>query len=90
MTNHAIERALQRYNKEYTKEDLKNIRNNLKSNKIVGKPFKPLNDTGNLLAYVMYQHIPLKVLYNPYSYSNHNINIIILQKLILLLINKIN
>lgn len=68
MGSHAIERALQRYNKEYTKEDLKNIRNNLKSNKIVGKPFKPLNDTGNLLAYVMYKHIPLKVLYNPYSY----------------------
>lgn len=68
MGSHVIERAKQRYNQEYTLEDLRNIRNNLKSNKIVGKPFRPLNDNGNLLAYVMYRHIPLKVLYNPYSY----------------------
>lgn len=66
---HAIERARERYNKEYTKEDIWKIRQNLKTNKIVGKPFKPFNDTGNLLAYTFYNHIPLKVLYNPVNYK---------------------
>ena len=68
MSIHALERMEQRYNKNYTFEDLRTIRKNLKEGKIVGESFKPKNDTGNLLAYTIYGHIPMKVLYNPENY----------------------
>lgn len=65
---HAIERAQQRYNKDYTYKDIHAISHNIRDGKIVGEAFKPKHDTGNLLVYTIYNHIPLKVLYNPKDY----------------------
>ena len=65
---HAVDRAEQRYNKSYTLKDIRQISNNIRNGKIVGESFKPKRDTGNLLAYTIYNHIPLKVLFNPVSY----------------------
>lgn len=69
MTKHAIERALQRYNKSYDFKDMLNIRKNIREGKIIGNAFMPKNnENGNLLAYTIYNHIPLKVLFNPLNY----------------------
>lgn len=65
---HAVDRAEQRYNKSYTLKDIRQISNNIRNGKIVGESFKPKRDTGNLLVYTIYNHIPLKVLYNPINY----------------------
>ena len=66
---HAIDRAQQRYNKDYTMKDIRQISSNIRNGKIVGEAFKPRRDTGNLLVYTIYNHIPLKVLYNPNDYK---------------------
>lgn len=66
---HAIERAMQRYNKEYTPQDLIQISKNIREGKIVGEAFLPKNNSNNrLLAYTIYNHIPLKVLYDTKNY----------------------
>lgn len=69
MTMHAIERAKERYNKDYSLKDIQEIRKNIKNGKIIGEAFNTKNEKStNKLAYTIYNHIPLKVLFDPKSY----------------------
>lgn len=62
MGDHAIERAIQRYNLNLTYKDEEEIIKQIKQNNMI-----PLGvserDKSMSFAYVLYKHIPLKVLY---------------------------
>lgn len=63
MTNHAKQRAEQRYNTFLNKKDRKKILKMITHNKCYPLEYENLHYKNRRLCYVVFNHIPLKIIY---------------------------
>ena len=63
MTNHALDKALERYNKTLEKQDINTIIGLIKLGRSIPMPHLETYHKNKCFHYVKYKHIPMKVLY---------------------------